>query len=638
VAFDVAVERSQFDYRAKPESSRRPKVLLFEPPHGLSGDFLQQLKCGECSTWATFLGSEVMGIGEMMMDSSVGWPRHRARRTLRSLLSLTMMVTVLTALGVALPARADVAPTLTINDYGRFTGTPGFYWDVTVGGSIAGACTQPIVYAGCAVALYVKLADGSTLNEGTNYIQADPFSVDLSGGANLTMVEAFRASVSGGLGTVFTEWVPVPDPYASADFSMRVNTVTSITGGVMWDVSIGADNFYLLDGICPSLAFQSCSYDVEGKRPDGSTVWLRSGYVATDPLAIQVQGGVAGSISAIRASLGGAGGNLYSSWIPVSNWVEDGRDLATAELAFVASVSRLGAQGACTQLALYPGTHEAQSSVNDQSLACTAAVQAGMTAPQVFRALLQQFGHVIASMVNVAEVVGQPPTSTTSGVTWEWPTWPYNSPGSETEPAPARPSVAPPVLDPTWEAILTESLIKRGMITTYGFDSVPIRQHAEQVARQCIFVAVLTGIDDQRCLDTNIFVPGSDVLEASQHDWDAILAGRPALLSYRTGQERAAAGFAPRWYVSQGCEGSASATPPTACDEYPFYSSEQGGTSATASLRIINLMHNSREGLLWLGVASVCDAAPVTSTNRDILVVPIPIQGGPVSSGWCGGS
>jgi hypothetical protein len=527
-----------------------------------------------------------------------------------------------------------------VNNFERFAGTPGASWNASVAGSVAGLCAEPVVYQGCYVELSVKLVNGTIKNnEGMAYILTSSFAVNISGSDNLTEVESIRARVAGAYGASYSAWVVVPDHYPSPRISMRVNSTTYASNGTAWDVSLNARNFYLADGPCTSLAYTYCSYGMQGKRADETTVSLGYGYVGGDPLEVQNRHGwIPGSVKAIRTFVGGAGGNIYSSWIPVSSRVQDGRDTATAEAAFLATIARLGPQGACAQLAMYPGTHAANSTVNDQSLACTAGVQAGLSGAQIFAALVQQFGSAIGVMMTVSELVGQPPASTTQGTVWEWPTWPYNNPGTETEPAPTRPLLAPPVLDPTWEAILTDSLVERGMITSYGFDPVPTRQHAQEVARQCILIAVLTGLNDERCLDTNIFVPGSDVFEAAQHDWDAIITGMPALLSYRSGAERVASGVSPGWYVAQGCQGSSSASPKTACDEYPFYASQQGGTSSSASLRVINAEQNSREGGLWYGVAAVCGAAPPSSPNREILVVPMPIQGGPVSSGWCSGS
>lgn len=110
-------------------------------------------------------------------------------------------------------------------------------------------------------------------------------------------------------------------------------------------------------------------------------------------------------------------------------------------------------------------------------------------------------------------------------------------------------------------------------------------------AKQCFAQTTATwnGVTGHPCETEKIFLPGLDVFEAAQHDAEAI-ASNPAWVKLTRGK---ASDYSPRWYLADSrCFGSVSDG--TACDEYPYGSTLQGGPGA--SLKTINAAENSLEG------------------------------------------
>lgn len=108
------------------------------------------------------------------------------------------------------------------------------------------------------------------------------------------------------------------------------------------------------------------------------------------------------------------------------------------------------------------------------------------------------------------------------------------------------------------------------------------------------------------------YILGKDVQEKSQHDFDAIF-GNPGegitpnpqwmVLNYGTkdGQNRRWYALAPfRLYFAHRCKGKTGGETGKDCDEFPYFTTEQGGRFATPtpSLRAINAEQNQLEGSL----------------------------------------
>lgn len=155
---------------------------------------------------------------------------------------------------------------------------------------------------------------------------------------------------------------------------------------------------------------------------------------------------------------------------------------------------------------------------------------------------------------------------------------------------------------------------------------------------QCI---ALAGVD--RCRSGQpVFLPGSDVLEAAQHDFDAIsgsgtqngvsVAPAPTSLTYVDESLRPSSG----WYENfTECIGSTQQSP---CDEYPYRLSGEGGVSK-ASLKQIPRDANSREGSLLRTFLQQCGVT-TTPDNNQFLVIPLEGRTGVTASGldtqaWC---
>lgn len=125
----------------------------------------------------------------------------------------------------------------------------------------------------------------------------------------------------------------------------------------------------------------------------------------------------------------------------------------------------------------------------------------------------------------------------------------------------------------------------------------------------------------EACETLPIFASGSDVPEATEHDLKAIapVTGNPAwiMLNYESRQEKEAGPYKPGWYEEYACKGEGKVT---ACDEYPFYSTEQAGPGA--SLEVIDWSDNSRQGGLYGNFASLCGLV-VDGKGAPFLAIPL---------------
>ena len=152
---------------------------------------------------------------------------------------------------------------------------------------------------------------------------------------------------------------------------------------------------------------------------------------------------------------------------------------------------------------------------------------------------------------------------------------------------------------------------------------------ARVVATQCVALGVT-----EECADLPIFSPGNNVNEAAVHDLDAIQGNspvegstpKPVLLQYVSTQEKLDDGFQRRWYIN---------TPPCVvgtydssvqqCDEYPFFTTEEGA-KPDAGLRPIKTEDNASEGTYLGAFITLCglDDHPRLDPGRYYLVIPTP--------------
>lgn len=201
----------------------------------------------------------------------------------------------------------------------------------------------------------------------------------------------------------------------------------------------------------------------------------------------------------------------------------------------------------------------------------------------------------------------------------------------------ADPVNGAPVLTPTSPTatdLLTATLLDRHWdewkTAYYELGTGDEGSAARAVAAQCIAL----GVADE-CATTPIFSPGSDILEAAQHDLDAIqgkgstATRQPALLEYASELDRLGDGVRRNWY-----EGKQPCNQPRAianlhCDEYPFFSSTSSGPGS--SLRLLSKKDNFNEGQYLKHFYASCR---LTSPGKSAKYLVVPLVTAPTSE-WC---
>ena len=288
-----------------------------------------------------------------------------------------------------------------------------------------------------------------------------------------------------------------------------------------------------------------------------------------------------------------------------------GTNAGGLQAALLASVVPSLLQDPCVEL--FPeGTHTADSSVNDQQLACLAAQQANTSWARTLAQLAKQYGpDVLAVAANQVSAGGG-----------------------------AVPSQA--TLDPTDDPAYLQAagnLIRR-RVTNYGFLESPSEQVlARQVLGQCLNRNVAL----TQCDSIAVFSPGSDAFAAAQHDAAAIAAGQPLLLTASSRAATVARGLRESWYddsatLQAACQGRDTSV--DQCDEYPFFSTAEASTSS--SVRPVAKADNKREGDLLGYFYRACGMAPpagVTAGKQFLVLPTVPPVGsvGPSTpkSAWC---
>ncbi len=116
---------------------------------------------------------------------------------------------------------------------------------------------------------------------------------------------------------------------------------------------------------------------------------------------------------------------------------------------------------------------------------------------------------------------------------------------------------------------------------------------------------------------------GNNMWEASAHYRDAqVLRNLPAVLSRSNGHQGSR-----QWYRGLGFPECIGRGISQQCDEYPFYSTEQGGPQnypTGVSLRLINGIHNGAAGVLLESMFTTCGVRASDSVKKWFVAVPIP--------------
>jgi hypothetical protein len=257
----------------------------------------------------------------------------------------------------------------------------------------------------------------------------------------------------------------------------------------------------------------------------------------------------------------------------------------------------------CAATLFVPGTHQAGSSVSDQSLACESAASAtGATTSSVLLALRTAGG--AAALAAIAQYFVGAGTSPAIAPPWV----------HDTNPKPGTAPTPPQTLPPLWRLPkkAPQFAAQNGIS-----DSV-----AQIVLAQCYSRVSFAGAGDpyKECSDKPIFASGrSDVDVATDHDIEALTQVPSWVgLSYRP----AALNPSPSGWQSNdpACAGK---TQEQNCDEYPFLATEQGGAQAVPfpSLKLINGAKNQLQGSLYSSFLATCH---VTQADKEFLAIPLP--------------
>jgi hypothetical protein len=298
---------------------------------------------------------------------------------------------------------------------------------------------------------------------------------------------------------------------------------------------------------------------------------------------------------------------------------ENGPQPATVgDLDMAALAAAAGGADICTRLGLSPyktnvvGPH---TSAGDQWEACAAAVAAGAT--------------TLAILVAVADTPGGE-----ANLWWLQSDLTKEAPSAETEPDPddaTAPRPAPPPFIP--------DVYKLAQTLTENQD-IP-QPLADDVANQCLFLhwrAGMSGKDD--CGRLPIFASGNDVPEATVHDLKALAFSFRRLppnaqwvrLNYR--HQDLTPGDRYWMNAEDECQGRVPGV--TACDEYPFWSTMQGGPESIPRphLKLIDFIDNRDQGLRYGNFIQRCHM----NTGDPFLGIPLPpALGIPTQTKICNG-
>jgi hypothetical protein len=255
-----------------------------------------------------------------------------------------------------------------------------------------------------------------------------------------------------------------------------------------------------------------------------------------------------------------------------------------------------GPSDVCTTLLFYPGTHFEGGSVSDQYLACEEAVAAGKSTSAVLRAVAAAGGGTTVLWYLYDEKTKeQTPAEDTE-------------PAEETEPPPAPPVGWPG--EATTQAELLRELNPQ----------LETERESRIVIKQCQRLMIRAALPIGNCTSTPIFASGDlDVPQATKHDIEALLY-YPGWV--RLNYERRSGKSGQGWYENLPVCAERSQT--INCDEFPFFSTEQGGGSAKPrpSLKLIDAKQNQWQGNRLGRFYAACGVN--VGQGRPFLNVPMP--------------
>lgn len=351
------------------------------------------------------------------------------------------------------------------------------------------------------------------------------------------------------------------------------------------------------------------------------------------PLNVSVEAGLAGVFTAYVA--------LDSpSFAPPKNDVHAKASVVVVGTRFDASAAAAALaskvadmQDPCIEIAP-PEPHTNPTSLSDPQAQCEADLEAGKSWIRIIERLINSYGIVTSIMASVS--VNDGPTQVAS------------PPGSTANPAPTPVYTMPTFEDHLLAEGSTRIMTSRSRVSGYGFEADPEPETtAQAVYAQCLRFATFagSGITTGDCETKAILAPGSDISEATIHDFDVIYKAPSVVgLSMLTGAEKSGAGVSRDWYNRSAYSATCPSPRPDGlhCDEYPYYTSEEGGPQPDGGLlpdqlRLIDSSDNGREGVLLNGFYSACGiaSAPRGSSDREYLVIPLPYQSNIPTAAYC---
>lgn len=506
----------------------------------------------------------------------------------------------------------------------------------------------------CTGGVQVKYAnDGSpgALDGGADFMGGAPVSHEFTGLVYSKQITAIRPYVYNYATTIYGAWVPAEDTLPTPRATVTVEVLNrGSNGSLVYDVTERGKYLGVPGGICAGALW--CTGGVQVMRAsDFSIGWLDSGadFSGLAPVVHHFTGTISTqSIVAVRTVVYSYAGYNYGDWVPVSENVQGGHDLTGALALINAEI----ASSAVPCITLFPvGTHLEGGSVNDQQLDCEAAVEGqGQSFGQYIGAYLKTLTPkqvaqllVTAGLASSAAIAivspmldyGKPLpvgcvwtgleaiSCTTNGTTTvhtpisaapkQDPLFQHNqqSKAQQNNPGP----VIPPVPAPGATPAPTDNAV-----------SDDYRAAAlDQCDTEVLAFGEADGLTLDDCDSMPIFFTGTDVQDATNHDFDAI-ADNPALmqLSYVKSAEKAGV-TRPIWGSYPACAGQTGGTTGKQCDEYPFFSTEEGYPTATPDLRPIDATQNMSQGGSLTAFYNGCPTLQIAArgtAQRRYLVVP----------------
>jgi len=316
-------------------------------------------------------------------------------------------------------------------------------------------------------------------------------------------------------------------------------------------------------------------------------------------------------------------GNIYGL---TPSYLATSSTTGVKETADNVDLVRLGAlftstSDVCDLLLNYQGTNFDRSTVSDQEWACQTALANRSSMWDLLRSVAGAGG-------GTAVLWWLEHQQTTRMLSPSWPTTPW--------PDAQVPAITD--LPLSWQGAVL-NIADAYKLSAQGRNLT--QAAAEAIAAACLWNASRITNARMDCVNLPVFVTGSDVTEATNHDLEAIV-GHPqwAKLNY---EQSSAKNGSRNWYDAvPPCDVSGDAG--QQCDEFPYWATEQGGPLApiTPSLKYIDGRDNTTQGGKYGNFVTACalrTGTPQTGANAvggtAFLVVPIASSAGIPSAYLC---